>query len=207
MNVCDEVISTEEEFSASTGADPISKWILWLVDDDASVRGLMAELIEYRASFKSVRQFSSAEAVLAALGNSRGPDVLLMDVNMGGMSGIDAVRPIKRLSGSTRVFIMTTFFDSQRESNAFAAGASGFFLKTDELETVLECIRDPSTVRRLRNGGSAICEPQLSETMAETVDSVQNLAPDRPSSRWAELGGALIARATALFRPMSPRSS
>ncbi len=114
---------------------------VWLVDDDEAVRGLIASLLDGKAGIECSRQFSSAEAILEALAREPAPDVVLLDVNMGGQSGIDALPLIRTLAPMTRVLILTTFFDSRAKSKAFAAGAAGFLLKRDSVERLVASIQ------------------------------------------------------------------
>jgi CheY-like chemotaxis protein len=104
----------------------------------------MFDVLNGKPGIECSRQFSSAEAVLAALAQSSPPDVILLDVNMGKMSGLDAIQPIKQLAGSTRVFIMTASDMGMAASHALKAGASGFFLK-GEVQGNLEYLCDPSS--------------------------------------------------------------
>jgi DNA-binding NarL/FixJ family response regulator len=104
---------------------------LWLADDDHGVRTLVAEVLTKDGALRCDREFACAENVIAALESGGAPDVIVLDVNMGGMTGIEAIPSIKALSRSTSVFIMTTFYDSAKESDALNAGASGFFVKTE----------------------------------------------------------------------------
>src|SRR5581483_4167564 len=86
------------------------------------------------------RQFESAEAVLEALGQDAPPDVILMDVHMGGISGLEAVRPIKAVASSTRVLILTALSDWESKTQALRDGASDFLLKSCPL-TIPDHIR------------------------------------------------------------------
>jgi DNA-binding NarL/FixJ family response regulator len=127
---------------------------LWLVDDHDGVRGLLADLLYKPDVTQCSRQFSSAEAMLDALAQETPPDVIVTDLNLGGMSGIDAIRPAKALASSTRVFVITTFYDSEKAALAFKAGASGFLLKRDDVELTVERISrafsDPVYAETLR---------------------------------------------------------
>jgi|SRR5581483_1497960 DNA-binding NarL/FixJ family response regulator len=114
---------------------------LWLVDDNREIRSLLANLIAREGSIECARQFSSAEALLEALQKETPPDAILLDLSLGGMSGIDALRPIRSLAASVHVFVMTTFYDGDVAARAFSLGASGFILKRQEIERTVECIR------------------------------------------------------------------
>ena len=95
MNV-DNAASLALEGGA-TGTPPIR---LWLVDDNDRLRNTVAELLTRIQGIECARSFSSATALLSALASKAGPDVILLDIQMGNENGLDAVRPIKSLSRS-----------------------------------------------------------------------------------------------------------
>jgi DNA-binding NarL/FixJ family response regulator len=143
---------------------------VWLVDDDDGFRTLLAGLLAKQQGIVCPRHFNSPDAVLSALASKTGPDVLLMDIQMRHQNGLDAIRPIKSLARSTRVLMLTTFYDSFGHSRAIEEGASGFLLKRWELHELVEHIRKPdasgvSRPRRRRTrpqiqpqgGGAAPC--------------------------------------------------
>jgi DNA-binding NtrC family response regulator len=133
---------------------------LWLVDDDQEYREFLAGRFRLESDINCARQFSSAEAALVALIDGPPPDVILLDMNMGGMSGVDAVRPIKSLAPATRVLMLTSLYNLRAEADAFRAGACGFLLKVDDFSRILDLVRDPQPVR-LPTGSEAI-RPQES---------------------------------------------
>jgi CheY-like chemotaxis protein len=116
---------------------------VWLVDDDDNYRTLLAELLVKEQGIDCPRHFSSPDAALSALASKTGPDVLLLDIQMRDQNGLDAIRPIKSLARSTRVLMLTTFYDSHRHSRALEEGASGFLLKSCEVHSLAEHIRKP----------------------------------------------------------------
>lgn len=117
---------------------------VWLVDDNARFRTLVAEMLGRRDGIQCARQFSSPDALLSALASKPGPDVILLDVQMGDRNGLDAVRPIKSLARSTRVLMYTTCHDQQWRERALRDGASDYLLKTDPVEKVVARIRVPA---------------------------------------------------------------
>lgn len=117
---------------------------VWLVDDNDQFRTLVAELLGRRAGILCARQFSGTDALLSALASKPGPDVILLDVQMGDRNGLDAVRPIKSLARSTRVLMYTTCYDQEWREQALSDGASDYLLKTDPVDKVVARIRFPA---------------------------------------------------------------
>jgi DNA-binding NarL/FixJ family response regulator len=115
---------------------------LWLVDDNATFRDLLAALLTREGGVECAGQFSSADAALSALTNESPPDAILLDIQMGGQSGLDAIRPIKALAGSVHVFMLTTFYDHDRKVCALERGASGFLLKSYAAGEILRQLRE-----------------------------------------------------------------
>lgn len=114
---------------------------VWLVDDNDRFRTLVAEVLGRRDGIECARQFSSPDALLSALASKPGPDVILLDVQMGDRNGLDAVRPIKSLARLTRVLMYTTCYDQEWRERALRDGASDYLLKSDPMEKVVERIR------------------------------------------------------------------
>jgi len=113
---------------------------VWLVDDDDALRDLMAELLNHQSRIRCPRQFSTTASLLEALENGHLPDVLLLDINLGGENGIDAIGAIKSRAPSVQVLMFTTFFDRQLEEQAFERGASGFLLKSCDIQEIVRLI-------------------------------------------------------------------
>src|SRR5882724_134964 len=95
---------------------------VWLVDDDERTRALLASLLCQENEIECSKGFSSTEDALDALRCESRPDVILLDVNLRGQSGIDALPGIKSLAPETKVLILTTFYDSEAKTQALRAG-------------------------------------------------------------------------------------
>ncbi len=129
-----------ENPAAKDAAEPAPVKV-WLVDDNDRLRELLAEALGYHKGIVCARHFSSPDALLSELASKPGPDVILLDVQMGERNGLDAVRPIKSITRSTRVLMFTTCFDPTWRERALQDGASDYLLKGSELEHVAERIR------------------------------------------------------------------
>ena len=150
---------------------------VWLVDDDDSFRELLAELLQLQEGVACDRQFASAESVLQALSREAAPDVILLDVQMNGLSGLDAIRPIKRLAADTQILMLTAFYDSQRRARALREGATDFLVKIDTVEKISRQIRHtrvPSEEEDLR----------WRPDHEDAVHSVRDECADGESSFW-----------------------
>src|SRR5262249_46965039 len=135
--------------------------ILWLVEDNAAFRELLTEMLGTYEGLNCTRQFSSAEGLLKALSEEGPPpDLILSDYQLGGMSGAEAVPLIAELAGSTRVFIMTTFFDSSKRAHALEAGADGFLVKSWCWDQNVEKMLSAAAAPRRRSSSRAPKAPE-----------------------------------------------
>jgi len=112
-----------------------------VVEDNARVRSGLARLIELSPGFECVSQHPTGEAAVAELSRIR-PDVVLMDINLPGMSGVECVRHLKRLIPKTQVMMLTVYENTDLIFKALSAGASGYLLKQTPPAELLEAIRD-----------------------------------------------------------------
>ena len=118
---------------------------VWLVDDDEGVRPLLARLLSKVKGIECSREFSSPDALVAALEQEAGPDTILLDVHLGAQNGVDLIRPIKARAPATRVVMISTFYDTNDASRALRTGASGYLVKVDSLvEIVAHILPDPA---------------------------------------------------------------
>jgi len=110
----------------------------WHVDDSKNFRELLASFLVLQPGIKYERSLPSAESLLEALANDHPPDIILLDNRMDGMSGLDAIAPIKRLAPKTAVLILTTLYGPDDRARAFESGASDMLLKTLRVEEIVE---------------------------------------------------------------------
>ncbi|MEU9962275.1 response regulator transcription factor [Streptomyces sp. NPDC050982] len=128
-----------------------------LADDQPLVRAALRMVIGEATGLEVVGEAGTgAEAV--ALAAAEHPDVVVMDIRMPGMDGIEATRLIAEGSGGTQVIMLTTFDDDDYLYGALRAGAAGFLVKDMALDDILDAIRvvatgdgllAPSVTRRL----------------------------------------------------------
>ena len=153
-----------------------------IVEDIDELREAMASLIQSADDFFCAHLFSNAEDALHTL--SENPvDVVMMDINLPGMSGIECVRQLKQKQSDMQFMMCTIFQDDENIFNALKAGASGYLLKGDDPEKIV------SAIRELYAGGSPM-NGQIARRVIETfqLQRVQtNLAKDLLTKRETEL--------------------
>lgn len=116
---------------------------VWLIEDNQDFRKTVARVINAIPDMSCPRGFSTCEEALAVLDKETArPDVLLLDVGLPGMSGIEGIGPFKERSPSTQVIILTVFEDQDKIFRSICAGASGYLLKTAPAEEITEAIRE-----------------------------------------------------------------
>lgn len=102
---------------------------VWLVEDNDLYREGLAEVLREAADVECGLAVASCEEALAALEEGGAPDVVLLDVGLPGMDGIEGARRFRELSPSTRVIMLTVHDEEDKVFQAVCAGASGYLLK------------------------------------------------------------------------------
>jgi DNA-binding NarL/FixJ family response regulator len=113
---------------------------LVLADDHAVVRSGTRELLEQEPDLKIVGEASNGEEAVR-LAQELHPDVLVMDVRMPKMSGVEATRRIKAEASDVKVLVLTAHDDDEYVFALLQAGANGYLLKTAEIEELVRAIR------------------------------------------------------------------
>lgn len=113
---------------------------LAVVDDQATVREALAVMLGLEADVDVVAKAANgAEAV--AMAAEHHPDVILMDLNMPVMDGVEATRRIRRDRPNAIILVLTTFDDDESILAALQAGASGYLTKEADRTTILQAVR------------------------------------------------------------------
>jgi len=112
------------------------------VEDNHTFRNTVARVLGQVDGLECSQQFSNAEDALDTLVGGAVPDVILLDVELPGQNGIEAMRRIKAICPSTRVVMLTAFDDHEKVFKAICAGASGYLLKTAPVERIVEAIHE-----------------------------------------------------------------
>ena len=112
-----------------------------IVEDDDTLRPAFAQLVEGAGDMTCAGAFPNAEDALGAL-PSLAPDVVLMDINLPGMNGIECTRRLKERAPAIRIVMLTTFEDTERVFDSLKAGAAGYVLKRASSEEIVRAVRD-----------------------------------------------------------------
>ncbi len=118
-----------------------------IVEDNDKLRATLVKVIDRADGFRCTGNYGSAEDALVGLPKIKS-DVVLMDINLPGMNGVECVRQLKVLLPATQVMMLTVYEDTENIFSALTAGASGYMLKRTPAKELLEAIRD------VQRGGS-----------------------------------------------------
>jgi DNA-binding NarL/FixJ family response regulator len=120
---------------------------LAIVEDLDEVRDGLKNFISLSPDFKVLDTFKTAEEAVHDLPNLK-PDIVIMDINLPGMNGIECLRQVKQKSPLTQFMMFTVYENDEKVFEALKAGASGYLLKNTGLVQLIESLKE------LHNGGS-----------------------------------------------------
>lgn len=132
-----------------------------LYEDNDSLRESLANLLALSKDMLLLGSFPRAGGVVAQLGEFR-PDVILMDIDMPGMNGIEAVKEVRKVDRRVQIIMLTIFDDNRHVLDAICAGASGYLLKKHLSDHL------PDAIRQVMQG-----EPPMSPGIARMI--IQNM--------------------------------
>ncbi|HKK66082.1 MAG TPA: response regulator transcription factor [Clostridia bacterium] len=123
---------------------------LMICEDVKDVREGFRYLLNMEEEIKVVAAYESAEKLMEGLTHLGAPDIILMDIELPGMSGIEATTEIKRCFPEVAILILTIFEEQEKILNAIQAGATGYILKNSKPGELV------AQIRALHSGGSPI---------------------------------------------------
>jgi DNA-binding NarL/FixJ family response regulator len=112
-----------------------------IVEDHPLTRENLARLIRQTRGFQCVGTYPSAEAALEGLPKAA-PDVVLMDINLPKMSGVDCAAQLKSLLPSVQIVMLTVYDDTQKVFQALENGATGYLLKRSKSDEIIHAIEE-----------------------------------------------------------------
>jgi DNA-binding NarL/FixJ family response regulator len=148
-----------------------------IVEDNEQLRATLARVINRAEGVRCLSQYGDAESALQGLVKDR-PEVVLMDINLPGMNGVECVRRLKQqLAPQTQIVMLTVYEDTENIFNALAAGAAGYLLKRTKSAELLEAIHE------VHRGGS----PMTTHIARKVIQSFQRTGPSsQPTENLSE---------------------
>src|SRR2546430_7088264 len=137
-----------------------------IVEDNEQLRNTLARVLNRSDGLKCLSQYGNAEDALKDLPNVK-PEVVLMDINLPGMNGVECVRQLKQALPTLQVIMLTVYEDTENIFSALAAGATGYLLKRTKGAELLEAIQE------VHRGGS----PMTTHIARKVTQSFQKAGP------------------------------
>jgi DNA-binding NarL/FixJ family response regulator len=173
MGATSEPSMPVERKGSISGAPPIR---VAIVEDDDWIRDNLARQIDVAPGYCCISRYRTGEEALAGL-PGEAPDVVLMDINLPGLSGIECVRRLKALQPSVAVLMLTVYEESDSIFDSLRAGASGYLLKRSAEKELLEAIA------QVHQGGSPMSSlvarkvVQFFNRIGDATPELQRLSP------------------------------
>jgi len=146
-----------------------------IIEDEKSIRDNIALLLESHKGFEVIGMFATGEDAIINIPLIN-PDVVLVDINLPNMSGIDCIKELKPICSNTQFLVSTSFEDTETVFNALKAGATGYLTKTIQSEKLLKSIVE------VTNGGS----PMSSHIARKVVDFFSFVKPGKDIEKLTE---------------------
>jgi DNA-binding NarL/FixJ family response regulator len=140
-----------------------------IVEDNRSFRDKLANYLNSMPGYNCVGIYDSAEDALKSIPRLS-PDVVLMDIHLPNMSGVDCTRRLKELCPSLQILILTVYEDNDRIFGALKAGASGYLLKRADPTDILHAIQE---VRQVGSPMSSQIARRVVQSFRETATDLQ----------------------------------
>lgn len=112
-----------------------------IIEDDETIRNGFTYLINATENYKVLNSYSNVEDALVNLVNDK-PQVILLDIELPGIKGIDAIPKIKSILPKTYILMLTVYENEDNVFNALTKGASGYLTKSDNTEKIMDAIQE-----------------------------------------------------------------
>ncbi|MCU0487274.1 MAG: response regulator transcription factor [Anaerolineales bacterium] len=145
-----------------------------LVDDQALFRESMRAFLNLQPDFQVVGEAANGEQALARAVELK-PEVILMDVRMPGMDGVEATRHLRAALPGSRVIMLTTFDDDEYVFEALRHGAVGYLLKDSSAEKLFEAVRGAAR-------GESFLHPSIAARVVEEFARMAKYRTDHPQT-------------------------
>lgn len=145
-----------------------------IVEDDAGLREILQKIFNSAPDFRVVLTCPDGESALRDV-PVKAPNVVLMDINLPGISGIECLREIKKVLPNVRVVMVTVYDDDDRLFESLVSGADGYLLKRATRNRFLEAVRE------IVNGGAPI-SPKIARRMVEYFHQMHSGKAAQPAA-------------------------
>lgn len=179
---------------------------LWIVEDDAGFRRTLRGLFNGEEHITCSRVFPSCIEMLAALKTEDHPNLILMDLGLPGMDGVEGIRKLSSLAPDVAVVVITVFHDKAKVLEALDAGAAGYLLKTATGQEIIEGLEQvfmgaaalsPSVAKIVLDEMQKPSNHETFDLSQREIEVLEQLAMDLSVKEIAENLG--VSRRTAAF--------
>ena len=154
---------------------------LWIVEDNEQYRSTISFLIDRTENLRCEETFGSCEQLLAAIKKRTVPDILLMDIGLPGIDGIEGTRRVKEHWPSIDIIMLTSFDEDEKIFKAICAGATGYLVKSSTEEEIV------NSIHQVLDGGAPI-NPQIARRVLQLFSTLATPKKDyRLSDREMEI--------------------
>lgn len=133
---------------------------VWIIEDDEWFVKQLVKLLALSHTFICDHEFRTCEPALERLQKEDPPDIVLMDIGLPGMSGIEGIKRIRAITPGVKIVVLTVFEDTNNIVQAISNGAAGYLLKGSSLETTVDSLRSIVT-------GGAPINPQIAKKILD----------------------------------------
>ena len=159
-----------------------------IIEDNPQYRTTIAIILQLNESFKLIHKLEDAETIEAHFELEK-PDVVLMDIDLPGKSGIQAVWEIKRKWPEIKIIMLTVFEDDEKIFGTIKAGANGYLLKKDSPQKILDAIE---AVHRGESAMNGMIAAKLLDYFQQQGRQLSTLEESNLTSREKDLLHALV---------------
>lgn len=153
---------------AKESEEPAEPTKIWVVEDNETLRKTVARVLNRQKDMTCVHQYERCEEAIDALVAGERPTVMLFDLGLPGMSGVEGIRQIKHALPEIEILVFSVFDDNEKVFSAICAGASGYLLKTSSMGEI------PIAIREVIAGGA----PINARIARRVLDMFSHLAPE-----------------------------
>lgn len=146
-----------------------------IVEDDRRIRESLTVLINGTENINCISAYSSGEEALEDIADKK-PDVVLMDINLSGISGIECVRKLKALMPNLQILMLTMYEDDEKIFQSLVAGASGYLVKRTSPSDLLSAITEV-------HSGASPMSGKIARTVVEYFQKQATTVQHEPLSR------------------------